>query len=172
MEDRIFTLTRFASGRYSKPPPPVSELFQSFAHFLLLPIETETGIRQRQSILLWQMSNDAENEGQGSHRTDGAGRILAPVGRWGKEGSSLRPQCRSEGRTQATEDAVSTPILFNPAAEAAVSLLGGAAGREETFEHQPCCLRLSCRRRECGDDGCLAGRLVGSFASVIGASAG
>ena len=59
---------------------------------------------------------------------------MAPVGRWGKERSSLRAECRSEGRTQATEDAVSTPILFNPAAEAAVSLLGGAAGIEETFD--------------------------------------
>ena len=58
---------------------------------------------------------------------------MAPVGRWGIEGSSLRPECRSEERTQATEDAVSTPILFNPAAEAAVSLLGGVANREETL---------------------------------------
>ena len=61
-------------------------------------------------------------------------RIMVPVGRWGKEGSSLRTECRSEGRTQAAEDAVSTPILFNPAAEADVSLLGGAADSEETFD--------------------------------------
>ena len=110
--------------------PLSPSFFQSFAHFLMLPIETETilnpGIRQRQSILLWQMFNVAEYEGQGSHRYQRSGPDYGPCGAVGHR------RVESSGFRRKTE--VSTPILFNPAAEAAVSLLGGAADREETFE--------------------------------------
>ncbi len=50
---------------------------------------------------------------------------------WGGGARKGRVCDLSEERTQG---AVSTPTLLNPAAEAAVSLLGGAADREETFD--------------------------------------
>ena len=61
---------------------------------------------------------------------------MAPVGRWGKERSSLL----AFGERRKSRHL----LLFNPAAEAAVSLLGGVADREET---------LNTSRAVCG---CLA----------------
>lgn len=54
---------------------------------------------------------------------------MAPVGLWGRKWSSLLAFGEKRRKTE-----VSTPILFNPAADAAVSLLGGAADIEETFD--------------------------------------
>ena len=50
---------------------------------------------------------------------------MAPVGRWGIEGSSLL----AFGERRKSRHL----LLCNPAAEAAVSLLGGVANREETL---------------------------------------
>ncbi len=71
------------------------------------------------------MSNFRKTRDKGRTGTDGAGRIMAPVGRWGIEGSSLL----AFGERRKSRHL----FLFNPAAEAAVSLLGGAADKEETL---------------------------------------
>jgi len=72
------------------------------------------------------MSNFRKTRDKGHTGTDGASRIMAPVGRWGKEGSSLL----AFGERRKSRHL----LLFNPAAEAAVSLLGGVVDIEETFD--------------------------------------
>lgn len=54
---------------------------------------------------------------------------------YGPSGAVGDKRVESSGfRSKRRKAEVSTPILFNPAADAAVSLLGGAADIEETFD--------------------------------------
>lgn len=54
---------------------------------------------------------------------------------YGPSGAVGDKRVESSGfRSKRRKTEVSTPILFNPAADAAVSLLGGAADIEETFD--------------------------------------